>query len=167
MMAAFLQDAALFIALIIAVVVGLILLRIPIKQLPAWAKTKDGKGVIKGVVLAPLVIVIFAVIMFLLPTPAHAQFTVPGVPGTWLNDGHVFAGIDYTRKQSPQCHAGGFDDSSTSNMGFRLNVWESPSRNIRLNSKYTHHSCALNPDRNSYDALGVELEWYIWNRYAR
>ena len=62
MMAAFLQDAALFISLIIAVVVGLILWRIPIKQLPSWAQTKDGKGVIKGVILAPLVIVIFAVL---------------------------------------------------------------------------------------------------------
>ena len=74
-MQAFMQDAALFIALIIAVVVGLVIWRIPIKQLPALAQTKDGK--------------------------------------------------------------------------------------------YTHHSCALNPDRNSYDALGVELEWCVWGCYKK
>lgn len=165
MMAAFLQDAALFIAMVLAVVVGMILWRIPIKQLQVWAQTKGGKGVIKGVVLAPLVIVVFAVIMFLLPSPARAQFTVPGVPGTWLNDGHVFAGIDYTRNQSPQCQSGGFDDRSTSNMGFKANVWQSPSKNVRFNLMYTHHSCALNPDRNSYDAIGAQVEWFIWNRY--
>lgn len=103
--------------------------------------------------------------VFVVPSPARAQFTVPGVPGTWLNDGHVFAGIDYTRNQSPQCQSGGFDDRSTSNMGFKANVWQSPSKNVRFNLMYTHHSCALNPDRNSYDAIGAQVEWFIWNRY--
>lgn len=164
-MQAFLQDAALFIALVVAVVVGLILSRIPVKQLPSWAKSKDGKGVMAGVVLAPLVIVIFAVIMFFLPSPAHAQLRVPGVPGTWLNDGSVFAGIDHTFKQSSQCHAGGYDDRSTSNMGLRVNVWQSENTRLRLNGKYSHKSCALNRDRNSYDALGIELEWCVWGCY--
>lgn len=47
----------------------------------------------------------------------------------------------------------------------RMNVWESPSRNVRVNAKYTHHSCALNPDRNGYDGVGIEVVWTIWRRY--
>lgn len=73
MWAEFFFDALLFVALVVAVVVGLVLWRIPIKQLPTWAQTKDGKGVIKGVVLAPLVIVVFAVIMFLLCPAQRAR----------------------------------------------------------------------------------------------
>lgn len=59
MIYAFIHDVALLISLIIAVVLCLILWRIHVKQLPTWAKTKDGKGVIKGVVLAPLAIMVY------------------------------------------------------------------------------------------------------------
>ena len=84
--------------------------------------------------------------------------------GTWLNDASVFAGIDYTKKLSPQCDNNSIDDRGTSNLGVRLNVWESEGKNVRLNSKYTHHSCVLGPDDRQYDAVGIELEWKVWQR---
>lgn len=159
----FTADLIIVIGLVFAILGGLVLWKIGPARLSSFLRTKDGKGVAKGVILAPAIIIAIGLVMFLLTPKAQAQV----IPGTWFNDASVFMGIDRTKKISPQCQSGAYDDRSTSNMGFRLNVWQSPSRNIRLNSKYTHHSCALNPDRNSYDALGVELEWYIWNRYAR
>ena len=38
------------------------------------------------------------------------------------------------------------------------------SKRVRVNAKYTHHSCALGPDDRQYDAVGVELEWKVWER---
>ena len=38
------------------------------------------------------------------------------------------------------------------------------SKSVRVNTKYTHHSCALGPDARQYDAVGVELEWKVWER---
>lgn len=156
----FWQDSIIVIALVLAVVVGLLFWRIGLGRIIPYFKTKDGQGVAKGVILAPLVILVLALLIWLLPGNANAQT----LPGTWFNDASVFMGIERTKKISPQCHAGGYDERSTSNMGVRANLWQSDSGNVRLNGKYTHHSCAINPDRNSYDALGVEVEWIVWKR---
>lgn len=160
-------DLLIVLALVFLVCGGLIAWKIGIRNLPAFLKTKDGKGVAKGVILAPLIIVAVALLMFLAPSKSHAEAKPLdlSIPGTFFNDASVFMGIDRTKRISPQCHSGGHDDRSTSNMGFRVNVWQSPSKNVRFNLMYTHHSCALNPDRNSYDAIGAQVEWFIWNRY--
>ena len=156
----FLQDSIIVISLVLAVVFGLLFWRIGFKNIIPYFKTKDGKGVAKGIILAPLVILVLGLLIWLLPGNANAQT----LQGTWFNDASVFMGIERTKKLSPQCHGGGYDERSTSNMGVRANVWQSASGNVRLNGKYTHHSCAINPDRNSYDALGVEVEWIVWKR---
>ena len=163
----FSADLLVVLFLVFVVCGGLILWKIGPKNLPGFLRTKDGKGVAKGVILAPLIIIAVALLMFFAPSKSRAE-TKPldlSIPGTFFNDASVFMGIDRTKKISPQCYSGGYDDRSTSNMGFRVNVWQSPSKNVRLNAQYTHHSCALNPDRNSYDALGIQVEWLIWNRY--
>lgn len=163
----FTTDLLIVLMLVFAVCGGLILWKIGPQNLPSFLRTDDGKGVAKGVILAPLIIIAVALLMFLAPSKSHAEIKPLNlsIPGTFFNDAGVFMGIDRTKKISPQCHAGGYDDRSTSNMGFRANIWQSPSKNVRLNAQYTHHSCAINPDRNSYDALGVQVEWLIWNRY--
>lgn len=163
----FTTDLLIVIGFVFAVCLGLLLWKVGFKNLPSYLKTKDGKGVAKGFILAPIIIIAVGLVMFLIP--GKSQASEPplnlSIPGTWFNDASVFMGIDRTRKQSPQCQSGGFDDRSTSNMGFKANVWQSPSKNVRFNLMYTHHSCALNPDRNSYDAIGAQVEWFIWNRY--
>lgn len=159
----FLSDLWIVLALVLAVLVGLLLWKVGPRNLLPYFKTKGGKGVLKGIILAPLVIVLLAVAVWFIPGNAKAQ-GLDTRYGSWLNDASVFMGIDRTKKISPQCAAGGYDDRSTSNMGLRLNIWQSPSKNVRFNTQYTHHSCALNPDRNSYDALGVQVEWLIWSR---
>src|SRR5690606_37359002 len=115
-----------------------------------YFSTREGRGILRGILLAPVIIVILGLILMLLPGDAAA--------GRWLNDARVFAGIDYTKNRSPMCEGNIVDDRGTSNMGVRLNVWESDSRRVRINSKYTHHSCVLGRDDKSYDALGIELE---------
>lgn len=110
------------------------------------------QGLARGVILAPAIIIAIALVMYMLPGRARAgEHLNLEIPGTWFNDAGVFMGLDRTKGVSPQCVAGGYDDRSTSNMGVRLKVWEFPSCHVRVNAKYTHHSCALNPDRNGYD----------------
>jgi len=111
-----------------------------------YFSTKTGKGILKGIVLA----IAFACVMALV-----------GCGGTYFNDGYVYAGIDQTKKQSPQCE-NGVDDKATSNIGIRANVYQSQDKDFKANAKYTHHSCAFSPDAEQYDALGVELEYRLW-----
>jgi len=153
----FLYDALIFVGLILAILFSYMAWKLRGVNWIEYFKTSDGKGILKGIILAPLVIVIFAFILSLIPSKAQAQ-------GTWFNDASVFIGIDSTKKISPQCDANTIDDRGTSNLGVKLNIWQSSSENVRINSKYTHHSCVLGSDDKSYDAVGVELEWRVWKR---
>ena len=118
------------------------------KQNPIeYFKTRRGKGVLKGIVLA----IIFALFFAL----AGSVFA-----GEFFADGYIYAGLDYTKKASPQCENGGLDDKSTSNLGLVANIYKY--RQIKINAKYTHHSCAFNVDTNGYDAAGIELEYRLW-----
>lgn len=163
-------DLLVVLMIVLAVMSVLILWKIKPKNLKAYFGSRDGQGVARGVVLGPLVIGLIAVValfvltvlMYVTAPKAHAEGLK--VPGTWFNDAGVFMGIDHTKKLSPMCQGGGFDDRSTSNLGAKLNVWQSPSGNVRFNTMYTHHSCALNPDSKSYDAIGVQVEWTFWRR---
>lgn len=162
----FTTDLFIVIGFVFTVCFGLLFWKVGFKKAPAYLKTKEGLGVAKGFILAPIIIILIGVVMFLLPNKSQASEKLDiSIPGTFFNDASVFMGIDRTKKQSPQCQAAGFDDRSTSNLGFKANIWQSPSKNVRFNLMYTHHSCALNPDRNSYDAIGAQVEWFIWNRY--
>ena len=89
-----------------------------------------------------------------------------GCAGSWVRDGSVYMGLDLPSEQSPQCLdvRGQYDDKTTSNLGLRLNIFESDDTRFRTNAKYTHHSCAFNKDVRVYDALGVEFEYKIFQR---
>ena len=149
-------DLILFVGLLVVTVLAYMAWRLRHRNWIDYFRTPTGLGILRGIILAPLAIVLLAFLLWLLPGQAHA--------GTWLNDASVFAGLDYTRKLSPQCERNAVDERGTSNLGLRVNVWESASRRVRVNGKYTHHSCALGPDDRQYDALGIELEWRVWQR---
>jgi hypothetical protein len=76
--------------------------------------------------------------------------------------GEVYLGLDSTFKQSPQCQDDGPDNRLTSNGGVIFNIARSKDRIFELNTKYTHHSCAFNSDRNGYDAVGLVATWKLW-----
>lgn len=166
----FLKEGFLVLAIVLVIVFALLMWKVGPKGLRPYFSTKEGKGILKGIVLSPIVIAVIALLLALLgslmPAKAHAEGLdlSPRTYGTFFNDASVFMGIDRTKGTSPQCWDGGVDARSTSNLGARLNLWQNPSGNVRVNAKYTHHSCALNRDRNGYDALGIELEWYVWRR---
>lgn len=150
------KDAILFVALMVGVLLAYMGWKLRGRSWREYFGTKDGKGILRGIVLAPLAILLIALAFALVPSCARA--------GTWLNDASVFAGLDHTRKLSPQCRANDVDERGTSNLGARLNLWQSDSRRARVNAKYTHHSCALGRDDRQYDAVGLELEWRVWER---
>lgn len=148
-------DTFIFIGLLVTTLIVYMLLKLRGTSWREYFSTKDGKGILRGIIIAPLAILLIGLVFALLPTCAKAE---------WFNDATVFAGLDYTKNQSPQCKVNQIDNHGTSNLGVKLNVWQSASENIRVNSKYTHHSCALGVDDKSYDAFGVELEWRVWQR---
>ena len=116
----------------------------------SYLNTKEGKGVLVGIVLF-----IGVALLFTIPK-AFADDV------RYFTHAEVFVGLDYTKKLSPMCEEGGADDKATSNGGFRFNILESD-RTI-FNLKYTHHSCAFSPDTKSYDALGAEITYRFWSR---
>lgn len=78
----------------------------------------------------------------------------------WFDHSSVFVGLDYTQHANPFCERDGHSDRISSNMGFKQNIFIKG--NVALNAKYTHHSCAINPDSdNAYDAVGLVIEWKI------
>jgi hypothetical protein len=149
-------DALIFIGLLLIILLCYLAWKLRGKNWIEYFKTEDGIGILRGIVLAPIVILLIAAVLSLLPSNARA--------GTWVNDASVFVGIDYTNKLSPSCQSNTVDDRGTSNLGARLNLWQSNSLGMRVNSKYTHHSCVLGADDRQYDALGIELDWKVWER---
>lgn len=142
-----------FIVSMIAVTVGwalFILLHHRVNPI-TYFSSQTGLGILKGVVLA----IAFAAVTAFIGS-ANADEV------KWFKDAEVFAGIDQTFDTSPQCVRGGLDDRATSNLGLRLNVYENGP--FRINSKYTHHSCAFGEDDDGYDAVGIELIYKFWER---
>jgi len=116
----------------------------------AYAHLRKYPGITKGILLALVAGVLFA----LGAQKANA--------GTWVEYTEMFLGLDRTFGVSPQCvNDGGPDPKTTSNMGFRQHIYKSDDTLYNVNLKYTHHSCAFNTDRYSYDAIGVELNYKI------
>lgn len=137
---------------LIVLVVGWLLWSLKGQSIKVYFGTKTGQGILKGIVIA----VVFGLV-----------FVLIGCTGTYFNDASVYTGLDYTAEQSPQCRSFGADDKTTSNLGLKLNLYESEDESFRTNAKYTHHSCAFNPDKANYDAIGIELEYKFYSRPKR
>mgnify|MGYP003406011861 CR=1 FL=1 len=122
-----------------------------VKSPLTYFKTKEGKGVATGVILA---VFISLGIAFLFSPKAEAL--------EYFESGEVFVGLDYTQKISPMCDAGVNDDKLTSNLGLKASLITSDDHQTVVSAKYTHHSCAVNPDNKSYDAVGIEVKRILW-----
>ena len=134
------------------VVIALLAVAIYVKSPAQYFKTKDGRGVLFGIAAATGAALSLALFVFSLKSEALEYF----------QSGEVFIGLDQTIKISPMCSTGPNDDRLTSNLGFRASVVSSDDKRASINFKYTHHSCAVNPDSRSYDATGVEVIYRAW-----
>ena len=121
----------------------------------------ENNGALFSAILAITVVSVLALFIFLIPNNANANIISDG---SWSNDAGVYLGLDYTKDHSPQCIGDSFDNRGTSNLGAWWNIWQSKDENLRISARYTHHSCYLGEDDNTYDAIGVQVEWELWKR---
>lgn len=75
----------------------------------------------------------------------------------WFAYTAVFAGLDMDINNQVFCYQGATSDRITSNVGARQNILEYD--NLSINATYTHHSCAIEKDKPTYDAVGLQVEW--------
>ena len=115
-----------------------------------YFKTKEGQGVLKGILAVVFLSLLFAAGLFY-ANKANAL--------EYFDYTEVFVGLDATKNVSPMCDTGQNSDRLTSNVGVRTNLVRSNDSQSFINLKYTHHSCAFNPDNRSYDALGLEVTY--------
>jgi hypothetical protein len=133
--------------LVITILAILIFVKSPL----TYFKTKEGRGVAVGIVLA---ILISLGVALLFPAKVEAL--------EYFESGEVFVGLDYTKKISPMCDVGVNNDKLTSNLGLKASILTSDDHKTDISTKYTHHSCAVNPDNKSYDAVGIEVKYKLW-----
>lgn len=124
------------------------------KKIIKYFSTKEGKGVLVGIVLF---LGIGGAIALFSPKAEAKELK-------WFAYSEVFLGLDQTKKISPMCRKGDISDRLTSNGGLRFNILQSGDRRGEFNILYTHHSCALNGDAKSYDALGFQFTYKIHTR---
>lgn len=160
------QDGLIFAGVIFAVLLLAMLVVLKPRGIVAWYKGKDGKGALASAALGIAVVIVGGCLIAFLTGQAHAQSVLDNRYGHFFNHAYTWAGIDYTRKVSPQCVPGSTDDRLTSNMGFGLNLYQTPSRRVDVDLTWTHHSCVFGSDRNSYDGLGLKVTWRPWVRSA-
>lgn len=160
-------DGLIFGGIILVVIFFTILFGIGPSKIKDWISSKAGKGAVASMVLGVAVVVVVGMLVTFatgLFNKSDAKSILDNKYGHFANNVYVFAGIDYTRKISPQCVPGSTQDHLTSNMGMGANLWQSPSRKVHLDLQWTHHSCVLGVDRNSYDGFGIRTTWYPWVR---
>jgi hypothetical protein len=141
------MDSMLFILAVSTIT--LLAVVIFVKNPVSYFKSKEGKKVAVGIILA---ILISAGISIIFPHKAYSF--------EYFSSAEVYAGLDYTKKLSPMCDVGVNNDKLTSNLGLKVSAIASQYTSVNL--KYTHHSCAVNPDHLSYDAAGVEVVYKLW-----
>lgn len=112
------------VSLIISVTLTIILF---VKKPKDYFNTKEGKGVLSGIVLVTL-LALLLVILF--PSKAQAE------EYEYLASAELFVGLDHTRKISPMCYQGDNSDKLTSNVGVKSSIISTAVSSVNL--KYTH-----------------------------
>ncbi len=122
-----------------------------VKSPKQYFSTREGRGVLTGIILA---VVISVAVAFIFPNKVHAL--------EYFSTAEIFVGLDQTNKVSPFCTNGVNSDKLTSNIGAELSVIRLDSGLSDIRLKYNHHSCAVNPDQNSYDSVGVTVKYVLF-----
>ena len=165
----FIEDSIVAMGITVMVIAAAMVLVFVIgkKSFKGWL-ANEGQGAMASAVLGVVSVIGLAALLTIVVSifgsaKASAQSDM-FTGGTWFNETSVFMGIDSTFKVSPQCVQGGTDDRLTSNLGIRQNVWLSKDKVHDIGLKYTHHSCVFGKDRNGYDGIGLEYNWFIFKK---
>lgn len=108
-------------------------------------------GSLMGILLA----FISAVMAILVVSAFYSEAEASEI--NWFQQTTVFAGVDAEVKNKVFCHRGDINDKLVSNIGIKQKIMSID--RFSLSAKYTHHSCALNKDKPTYDAVGLSVEW--------
>lgn len=154
----FLINTAIFYALVV-VFLGYMLVNTRIKlgsfeqAINHYKNTENGSlmGIVFAAVVFPIVMAGAIKLAYLFIGEAHADEV------RYFTHTQIFAGLDNTFKTSPQCYAGGVNDTLTSNLGLQQHLIGYG--DVDLYAKMQHHSCATNQDSNGYDAYGLGVSW--------
>ena len=145
-----------FVLFVIAVIVlGLIVLSlIKLKTLsPLKVITRlQNNGAIGGIIAVIIFVIITAMVTF---GYNDAKAESP----TYLNYTEFFAGVDYEMGTNIFCYKDDVNDKLVSNVGVDQNLFTY--KTVDINLKYQHHSCALNEDKPTYDAIGIDMKYRI------
>lgn len=118
-----------------------------------YKTTENGSltGIILAAVVFPIVVALGIKLAYLFIGEASAEEV------RYLQYTQIYAGLESTQKQSPQCYNDGVNDRLTSNLG--VNQHLIGYRDIDVFGTMRHHSCASSMDRESYDAIGMFVTW--------
>ena len=152
------NDLLIFIGIMAVILLGLFIIIMNKKgysytALKDYIKLVENKTVLQasaGIIAAMLVA---AFIVFMIGQAVADE-------NEWFYGGSIFVGIDYNPDGSVFCQDAGVNNDLNSNLGMNIGVYRYGDHSISGN--YTHHSCAINPDVNIYDAAGFKYEWKIW-----
>lgn len=152
------NDTLIFIGVMVIILLGLFIrimskVGFSYKALSSYIKKVENKTVLQaggGIILAMLTAAFF---VFMIGQVVAKE-------GKWFDSGSVFVGIDYHKDGSVFCQDTGVSGELNSNLGANIEVYSYGDHS--LSGNYTHHSCALNPDVNTYDGAGFKYEWKIW-----
>lgn len=125
----------------------------------AYAYIKIGKhpvphlskqGAWSGIVTAILVFTGLVLILSLIyPSEAKAD--------RWFAYTSVAGGLDTELNNKVFCYSGDTNDRIVSNLSVEQNIYEH--QRFAVSANYTHHSCAFNKDKPTYDAVGLQLRY--------
>ena len=116
-------------------------------------KVLNKEGATKGILMAGAVTLILSLLLILIYKPANAA----PLDLSYFERTTVYAGLDVDVNHKNFCYSGGTNDRLTSNLGVRQHLISV--NDIEFLGTYTHHSCALNRDKPTYDAVGLSIEW--------
>lgn len=110
-----------------------------------WKTAIKNKYIIYGFIGAPLVLLLVSLLMRC--ASADELFDAPP---------YVFLGLDYSAHGGLVCYTDAVNGAEA-NLGagvplLRDQSWE-------IDAQWTHHSCAFDDDRQTYDGFGLQLRW--------
>lgn len=113
-------------------------------------------GALKGIIFAFVFFAVGAALLY--AADARSSDRVK-----YLHYSTIYAGLEQQLGGSVFCHNDGISDKLTSNLGLKQGLLKYKGASVY--AQYTHHSCALNKDRPTYDAVGLGVEYTIdWSR---